>query len=199
MNYSSDGKKFYIQSLEGGNTLVFDALTKKKIKSIKHEFTAANQNLFKDGESNVFDYKYNLTKANYNIFTGKPVESCFSHNGKYLWVTYYRRNYDSNASCPSAVAIIDTEKDIEISNLASTTVNFSTMSEAEISDYVASGEPLGVAGGFTLDRLSSAFISSIDGDYTNVIGLSIPLLRAMTNKLGYSWPDLKSQGQGAKL
>ena len=111
VNYSSDGKKFYIQSLEGGNTLVFDALTKKKIKSIKHEFTAANQNLFKDGESNVFDYKYNLTKANYNIFTGKPVESCFSHNGKYLWVTYYRRNYDSNASCPSAVAIIDTEKD----------------------------------------------------------------------------------------
>ncbi len=95
--------------------------------------------------------------------------------------------------------IIDTEKDIEISNLASTTVNFSTMSEAEISDYVASGEPLGVAGGFTLDGLSSAFISSIDGDYTNVIGLSIPLLRAMTNKLGYSWPDLKSQGQGAKL
>lgn len=95
--------------------------------------------------------------------------------------------------------IIDTEKDIEISNLASTTVNFSTMSEAEISDYVASGEPLGVAGGFTLDGLSSAFISSIDGDYTNVIGLSIPLLRAMTNKLGYSWPDLKSQGQEAKL
>ncbi len=89
--------------------------------------------------------------------------------------------------------IIDTAKDREISNLASTTVNFSIMNEIEIADYVASGEPLGVAGGFTLDGLSSAFISSINGDYTNVIGLSIPLLRAMTSKLGYSWPDLKSQ------
>ena len=89
--------------------------------------------------------------------------------------------------------IIDTAKDREISNLASTTVNFSIINEIEIADYVASGEPLGVAGGFTLDGLSSAFISSINGDYTNVIGLSIPLLRAMTSKLGYSWPDLKSQ------
>ena len=111
VNYSTNGKKFYVQSLEGGNTLVFDAITKKKIKLIKHEFTTSNQNLFKNGESSVFDYKYNVTKENYNIFIGKPVESCFSHNGKYLWVTYYRRNYDSNASCPSAVAIIDTEKD----------------------------------------------------------------------------------------
>lgn len=110
VNYSTNGKKFYVQSLEGGNTLVFDAITKKKIKLIKHEFTTSNQNLFKNGESSVFDYKYNVTKENYNIFIGKPVESCFSHNGKYLWVTYYRRNYDSNASCPSAVAIIDTEK-----------------------------------------------------------------------------------------
>lgn len=95
--------------------------------------------------------------------------------------------------------IIDTEKDAEISSLASTKVNFSIISDSEISDYVASGEPLEVAGGFTLDGLSSAFITSIEGDYTNVIGLSIPLLRTMTNKLGYSWPELKLQGQGVAL
>ncbi|MFZ3021194.1 MAG: nucleoside triphosphate pyrophosphatase, partial [Candidatus Nanopelagicaceae bacterium] len=70
--------------------------------------------------------------------------------------------------------LIDTEREIEISDVATTKVNFSELSDLEIDDYVASGEPLGVAGGFTLDGLSSAFISSIEGDYTNVVGLSIP-------------------------
>ncbi len=87
--------------------------------------------------------------------------------------------------------LIDTEKGVEISDIATTKVNFSKLSEEEISDYVASGEPLEVAGGFTLDGLSSPFISSIAGDYTNVIGLSIPLLRAMTSRLGYSWRQVR--------
>lgn len=111
VNYSLDGQKFYVQSLEGCKTVVYNAKTKKKIKTIEHTFDASNQNLFKNNETTVFDYKYNRTLSNYNIFKGKPVESCFSHNGKYLWVTYYRRDYDSNAECPSALAIIDTEKD----------------------------------------------------------------------------------------
>ncbi len=111
VNYSLDGKKFYVQSLEGYTTAVYDAATKKRIKTIKHVFDAKNQSLFKNGETTAFDYKFSKTKENYNYFSGKPVESCFSHGGKYLWVTYYRRDYDSNAECPSAVAIIDTEKD----------------------------------------------------------------------------------------
>lgn len=111
VNYSLDGQKFYVQSLEGCKTVVYNAKTKKKIKTIEHSFDASNQNLFKNNETTVFDYKYNRTLSNYNVFKGKPVESCFSHNGKYLWVTYYRRDYDSNAECPSALAIIDTEKD----------------------------------------------------------------------------------------
>jgi DNA-binding beta-propeller fold protein YncE len=111
VNYSLDGKKFYVQSLEGCKTVVYNAQTKKKMKTIEHSFDASNQHLFKDKETTVFDYKYNRTLSNYNVFNGKPVESCFSHNGKYLWVTYYRRDYDSNAECPSALAIIDTEKD----------------------------------------------------------------------------------------
>lgn len=86
--------------------------------------------------------------------------------------------------------IIDTEREIEISDVATTKVNFSELTDLEIDDYVASGEPLGVAGGFTLDGLSSAFISSIEGDYTNVVGLSIPLVRRMTTQLGYTWHDI---------
>lgn len=94
--------------------------------------------------------------------------------------------------------IIDTAKGAEISDIATTKVTFSEMTDEEIEDYVSSGEPLGVAGGFTLDGLSSAFIASIEGEYTNVIGLSIPLLRGMTTQLGYSWPALKHQLIGAQ-
>ncbi|MBI3429087.1 MAG: septum formation inhibitor Maf [Actinobacteria bacterium] len=89
--------------------------------------------------------------------------------------------------------VIDTEREVEISAVATTKVNFSELTDLEIEDYVASGEPLGVAGGFTLDGLSSAFISSIEGDYTNVIGLSIPLLRKITTELGYAWHDVTNQ------
>ncbi len=85
--------------------------------------------------------------------------------------------------------IIDTTKNIELSDVAATEVHFSKMSDADIAGYVASGEPLNVAGGFTLDGLSAPFISKIIGETSNVIGLSLPLLRAAFNKLGYNWFD----------
>lgn len=88
--------------------------------------------------------------------------------------------------------IIDTEKGIEISDLATTKVFFANMTDDEIESYVATGEPLNVAGGFTLDGLSSPFISRIEGETSNVIGLSLPLLRNAINKLGYKWFDLLS-------
>ena len=65
--------------------------------------------------------------------------------------------------------------------------------DAEINDYVDSGEPLNVAGGFTLDGLSAPFITNIEGDPSGIIGLSLPLLRKMVISLGYSWPDLKNK------
>jgi len=88
--------------------------------------------------------------------------------------------------------IIDTEKGIEISDIATTRVFFSEMTDEEIVSYVATGEPLNVAGGFTLDGLSSPFIAKIEGETSNVIGLSLPLLRNAVNKLGYRWFDLLS-------
>lgn len=93
--------------------------------------------------------------------------------------------------------VLDTERGVELADIATTKVNFSKLSDQEIEDYVASGEPLNVAGGFTLDGLSSAFISSIEGDYTNVIGLSVPLLRKMTSQLGYAWHEITHQAIGA--
>lgn len=85
---------------------------------------------------------------------------------------------------------IDTDKGIEISDVVSTRVHFATMSDEEIEGYVATGEPLNVAGGFTLDGLSAPFIAGIEGDPSNVIGLSLPLLRNAINSLGYTWFEL---------
>jgi DNA-binding beta-propeller fold protein YncE len=111
VNFSSDGKKFYIHSLEGYSTSVYNTASLNPIKIIHHIFSPEDSALFVRNEHTIFDYKYRDSYSNFNIFKGKPVESCFSHNGKYLWVTYYRRDFDINAECPSAIAIIDTETD----------------------------------------------------------------------------------------
>jgi len=87
--------------------------------------------------------------------------------------------------------IIDTVQGREIADRVTTKVTFSKMSEPEIDDYIASGEPLHVAGGFTLDGFGSPFIPIIEGDYTNVVGISMPFLRSAMTQLGYSWPQVK--------
>ncbi len=87
--------------------------------------------------------------------------------------------------------VIDTEQEREISDRITTKVTFTDMTDVEIDDYIESGEPLHVAGGFTLDGFSSPFIPSIEGDYTNVVGISMPFLRSAMAQLGSSWPEVK--------
>ena len=88
--------------------------------------------------------------------------------------------------------IIDTTNEIEFSDIATTRVHFADISDSEISAYIATGEPLHVAGGFTLDGISAPFIKAIEGDPANVIGLSLPLLRKAFIELGYDWFDFVS-------
>ena len=90
--------------------------------------------------------------------------------------------------------IIDTKQGRELADRVTTAVTFDHLDLDLIKDYVATGEPLKVAGGFTLDGFSSPFISSIDGDYTNVVGLSMSYLRKSLEHLGYSWPEAKKIG-----
>jgi len=78
----------------------------------------------------------------------------------------------------------------QVERVASTEVRFASPSDAEINSYVASGEPLQVAGAFTIDGLGGWFIESIVGDHHNVVGLSLPLLRVMLADLGHSITDL---------
>lgn len=73
---------------------------------------------------------------------------------------------------------------------ASTIVHFGAMSDAEIDAYVASGEPLKVAGSFTIDALGGPFIRGVEGDHHSVVGISLPLLHEMFTEMGIFWPDL---------
>jgi septum formation protein len=74
--------------------------------------------------------------------------------------------------------------------VASTTVYFAQPSDDEIEAYVATGEPLAVAGAFTIDGLGGWFVDRVEGDHHNVVGLSLPLLRKLILDLGYTLSDL---------
>ncbi|GAA1965150.1 Maf family protein [Nocardioides panacihumi] len=73
---------------------------------------------------------------------------------------------------------------------ASTTVEFAEVTDEEIAAYVATGEPLHVAGAFTVDGLGGGFVTRIEGDHHNVVGVSLPLLRDLVRELGHEWPGL---------
>ena len=74
-----------------------------------------------------------------------------------------------------------------------TVVHFADVTDDEITAYVDSGEPLHVAGAFTIDGLGGAFVTRIEGDHHNVVGLSLPLVRELVIELGHRWTDLWSR------
>ena len=127
-------------------------------------------------------------------------DSTFEFNGKSLGKPGSRENAIARCKELSGKSgylhtghcLIDLKQGIELSERSTAKVQFAQMTEAEIIDYVDSGEPLHVAGGFTLDGLSAPFITNIEGDPSGIIGLSLPLLRKMVISLGYSWPELKN-------
>jgi septum formation protein len=86
-------------------------------------------------------------------------------------------------------ALADTASGSVAAATASTTVHFAEVTDDEIAAYVATGEPLNVAGAFTVDGLGGAFVTSIEGDHHNVVGVSLPLVRELLAELGHAWPD----------
>ena len=75
---------------------------------------------------------------------------------------------------------------------SSTVVHFADLTDAEIDAYVATGEPLTVAGAFTVDGLGGPYVESIEGDYHGVVGVSLPLLRRLLRTLGVDFHELRS-------
>jgi septum formation protein len=79
---------------------------------------------------------------------------------------------------------------------SSTVVHFADLSDAEIDAYVATGEPLAVAGAFTVDGLGGPFVTGLEGDHHGVVGVSLPLLRELLAQVGLTVPDLWSLSGG---
>ena len=109
VTFSRDGKKIYVNNLEGGTTVVYSTDSLEKTKVIKHTFGTTD--LKKTAALSGFYPFTHYLEGDKRSYMGKPVESTWSHQGRYLWVTYYRRSFDMNAQDPSAVAVIDTNVD----------------------------------------------------------------------------------------
>ncbi len=88
------------------------------------------------------------------------------------------------------VLVLGAGEPVETSAVASTVVHFAELADAEIEAYVATGEPMLVAGAFTIDGLGGAFVRGIEGDHHAVVGISLPLLRELLNGVGIAWPSL---------
>jgi septum formation protein len=105
-------------------------------------------------------------------------------------ISIWRRLRGSQGVLHTGHCLIDTRTNRRLSRLASTVVRFGTPSEDEVEAYVASGEPLSLAGAFSIDGRAAPFIEGIDGDPGNVIGLSLPLLRRMLHEIDVRIIDL---------
>jgi septum formation protein len=90
--------------------------------------------------------------------------------------------------------LVDTITNRQAAQIASTTVHFAHVTDEEIEAYVDTGEPLAVAGAFTIDGLGGPFVERIEGDPHNVVGVSLPLLRTLLLEVGHRWTDLWDRG-----
>jgi septum formation protein len=90
----------------------------------------------------------------------------------------------------SGLCVIDTATGRATSGVASTTIHYGRPTEAEMDAYLATAEPLHVAGGFTIDGYAAPFVDGIEGDHAAVLGLSVPLLRRLLADLDIQITDL---------
>jgi septum formation protein len=104
----------------------------------------------------------------------------------------WRRMRGNSGILHTGHCLVDVANDTTAEEVASSVVRFADVSDAEIAAYVATGEPLHVAGAFTIDGLGGWFIEEIEGDPGTVIGLSLPLLRRLLAELGTGVPQLWS-------
>ncbi len=114
---------------------------------------------------------------------GKPVDAADA-------IARWHRMRGRTGVLHTGHCLIDTGAGRDAAEVASTVVHFADVSDAEIEAYVATGEPLKVAGAFTIDGLGGPFVDGVEGDPHNVVGLSLPLLRRLLADLGVSLTDL---------
>ena len=108
---------------------------------------------------------------------GKPLDAADA-------VARWRRMRGRSGVLMTGHCLIDTTTGRDAAEIASTVVHFADLSDEEIDSYVATGEPLRVAGAFTIDGLGGPYVDGVDGDPHNVVGLSLPLLRRLATEVG---------------
>lgn len=101
----------------------------------------------------------------------------------------WRRMAGREATLITGHFLVDTASGRQALEAAETLVRFGRPSEPELAAYVATGEPLELAGGCSLEGRGAPFVDGIDGDPSNVQGLSLPLVRRMLSRLGYAVTD----------
>lgn len=114
---------------------------------------------------------------------GKPLEPEIA-------IARWKKLRGSSGTLYSGHHLIDTATQTATSLVTSTEVKFADLSDSQIERYVATGEPLNVAGAFTIDGIGGAYVESITGDYHTVVGLSLVGLRKMVTELGLEYQDL---------
>ncbi|WP_050580960.1 Maf family protein [Salinispora cortesiana] len=118
---------------------------------------------------------------------GKPADSADA-------VRRWERMRGRSGVLHSGHCLVDVAAGRRAEAVASTTVHFAAVSDDEIATYVKTGEPLAVAGAFTIDGLGGPFVERIEGDPGTVVGLSLPLLRRLLAELELQITDLWSRG-----
>jgi septum formation protein len=111
-------------------------------------------------------------------------------------VTQWRRMSGATGILHTGHCLVDLRPEATGATLgavSSTVVHFAQMTDDEIAAYVATGEPLRVAGAFTVDGLGGPYVRGIEGDHHGVVGLSLPLLRDLLGELGIRWHLLRDQ------
>jgi WD40 repeat protein len=112
VRFLPDGSKVYVNALEGFTTIIYDPRGLRRSGLIVHRFKERHQKLFALHDDEIPWLAFPATApVNPDIFSGKPVESALGADGRYLWVPYYRRDFDNYSTMPSAVAIIDVTTD----------------------------------------------------------------------------------------
>jgi septum formation protein len=115
---------------------------------------------------------------------GKPLDAADA-------VARWQRMRGRSGTLHTGHCLIDTTSGRDAAEVASTVVHFGDLSDEEIEAYVATGEPLAVAGAFTIDGLGGPYVEGVEGDPHNVVGLSLPLLRRMLADLGHPFAQLR--------
>lgn len=149
------------------------ALARAKAEVVAPLFT--EQDVVVIGCDSVFDVD--------GIAYGKP---CSAEQAKERWKLMMGRS----GVLRTGHWLINPSNGVTAGDVANTTVYMGQLSEAEMDAYLATGEPFHVAGGFTLDALGGAFVEGVEGDPSNVVGISLPTVRRLLGEMGITWTDL---------